>query len=237
MNNKLIIPFGIDTNNKLIEEDLYNLPHLMIVGTTGSGKTVFLNTMITSLIKKNSPEELKLVLIDPKQVEMYKYKSLQHLYCPVINNSNDAYEALSLLVRVMEDRLSLLQKEGVTFINEYNKKSNNKLPTIVVVIDEYMDLFISNENINNPLISLLEKSRPVGIHIVLSSQRVNKSLINYFSTRVAFLTLSKEDSIDMIGETSATSLKGQGDMLIKAPSLSKELIRAQGTYINEKSKE
>lgn len=236
-NNPMSIPFGVDNKGKLIQEDLCVLPHVLVTGTTGSGKSIFLHSLLTTLIKRNTPSDVQFVLIDPKYVETYPYKELPHLYRPIINKPKEALEALCSLVQKMNDRYVLFEKEEVCSIKEYNDTHKDKLPYIVVVIDEYMDLYDSVNDVKSPLLSLLQKGRASGIHIILSMQRIDigalsKAMKDNFPTVVAFATITDTDSIIAINDPSAEYLGGLGDMLLKSPTISrKELLRLQAPYI------
>lgn len=236
-NNPMSIPFGVDIKGKLIQEDLCVLPHILVTGTTGSGKSIFLHSLLTTLIKRNTPSDVQFVLIDPKYVEAYPYKELPHLARPIINKPKEALEALYSLVQKMNDRYVLFEKEEVCSIKEYNETHKDKLPYIVLVIDEYMDLYESVNDVKGPLLSLLQKARASGIHVILSMQRIDidalsKAMKDNFPTVVCFATATDTDSIIAINDPSAEYLGGLGDMLLKSPTISrKDLLRLQAPYI------
>jgi S-DNA-T family DNA segregation ATPase FtsK/SpoIIIE len=236
-NNPMSIPFGVDIKGKLIQEDLCVLPHILVTGTTGSGKSIFLHSLLTTLIKRNTPNDVQFVLIDPKYVEMHPYKELPHLFRPIINKGKEALEALYSLVQKMNDRYVLFEKEEVCSIKEYNETHKDKLPYIIVVIDEYMDLYESVNDVKGPLLSLLQKARASGIHVIISMQRIDidalsKAMKDNFPTVVCFATATDTDSIFAINDPSAEYLGGLGDMLLKSPTISrKDLLRLQAPYI------
>lgn len=240
-NYDLLVPFGKDVLNQFYYADLTKVPHMLIAGATGSGKSVFLHSLITSLITTRTPDEVRLMLIDPKRIELNPYKDIPHLLCPIINSSKDTYLKLNKLVDEMERRYDLFASSSTREIKEYNKYVDSKedrLPYIVVIIDEYADLLDVDKEIRNPLIKLLQKSRAAGIHIVISTQRPSLNIIDgvikaNIPTRISFQAFSYIDSVTVLNEGGAEKLAGSGDMLILCPLFNRTfLVRAQGCYIS-----
>lgn len=236
------IPFGKNISGDLISADLSEFPHMLVSGTTGSGKTIFIHSVILTLIMRNKPEELKILLIDPKKVEMNYYKEIPHLICPNISDSRKAYVALQRLVDEMERRYNLFQANELRDIKGFNvwAKQNNvqPLPYIVVFVDEYADLADSCKEVREPVVRIAQKARAAGIHLVLATQRPSVNIIDgvikgNIATRVALLSASSTDSITIIGEGGAEKLLGNGDMLIESPLLSTcGRPRVQGCFVD-----
>ncbi len=240
----LALAFGKNIEGKVICADLCEFPHALIAGTTGSGKSVFVNSLICSLIMRNSPDALKMVLIDPKKVEFGKYKDMPHLLCKIINDPSEAKNLLCKLVDEMNDRYGLFEASptGATNIQEYNSDCEvthaEKLPYIVVVVDEYADLVDNCKDISLPVISLAQKARACGIHILLATQRPSVSVVTgvlkaNLPTHVALSCASTVDSQTIIGEGGAEKLMGKGDMLAQSPLISRNgPVRLQSCYID-----
>lgn len=240
----LALAFGKNIEGKVISADLCEFPHALIAGTTGSGKSVFVNSLICSLIMRNSPDALKMVLIDPKKVEFGKYKDMPHLLCKIINDPTEAKNLLLKLVDEMNDRYGLFEASptGATNIQEYNSDCEvthaEKLPYIVVVVDEYADLVDNCKDISLPVISLAQKARACGIHILLATQRPSVSVVTgvlkaNLPTHVALSCASTVDSQTIIGEGGAEKLMGKGDMLAQSPLISRNgPVRLQSCYID-----
>jgi len=224
--------FGKLTTGDVFIRDLAQMPHLLIAGATGQGKSVGLNMLLMSLMTKRSPEEMRLVLIDPKRVEFGNYAELEDTYlaCPVISDVQEAFDKLNDLCRIMEERYSLLSGKNVRNIFEYNAKVKEKLPYIVVVIDEYGDLILSGgRQIEKAICRLAQKARAVGIHMIISTQRPSATIVTgdikaNFPTRVAFRTTTGTDSRVILDQTGAEKLMGKGDMIFYNGA---ETIRAQ----------
>ena len=242
--SKLTIPFGKDISGRYVTADLKDFPHLLVCGTTGSGKSIFIHSVIMSLIMRNTPDELKLVMIDPKRVEFGKYKDIAHLMCPPINDSNKAYLALNKLVDVMEFRYRLFEKTGVSNIKQYNadalENGKDKLPYIVLICDEFADLMDTNRKCSEPVVRIGQKARAAGIHMIIATQRPSVNVITgvikaNLPVRVALSCSSYTDSQTILGEGGAEKLLGNGDMLVMCPLLTKQgFTRVQGSFVDNK---
>jgi S-DNA-T family DNA segregation ATPase FtsK/SpoIIIE len=238
---KLPVVFGKDISGHPVIADLSDMPHLLIAGTTGSGKTVCVNSLILSLLYKLAPHELKLVMVDPKMVELAAYNGLPHLMCPVVTDAKKASAALGWIVGEMEDRYQLLAKEGTRNIESYNQKKDPApgMPYIVVIIDELADLMmVSRDQIESAITRLAQLSRAVGIHLVLATQRPSVDVVTgvikaNFPARVSFKVASKVDSRTVLDMNGADKLLGKGDMLFLKPGEEK-LTRAQGSLVKDK---
>ena len=240
---KMCIPFGKSISGELKYAYLPDFPHMLVAGTTGSGKSIFVHSTIISLIMRNKPEELKLVMVDPKKVEMNYYEDIPHLLCPVISDVSKTYVCFNKLVEEMERRYVLFQTNRVRDIKGFNEFAKTKdlqpLPYIVVFIDEYADLIETNKEIRTPVVRLVQKARAAGIHLVLATQRPSVNVVDgvikaNVSTRVALMCASFNDSMTVIGEGGAEKLLGNGDMLIECPLISRAMKpRVQGCYVSE----
>ena len=234
---KLPIALGKNISGSPIIADLTSMPHLLIAGTTGSGKSVCINTIISSLLYKHSPDICKFILIDPKMLELTSYEGIPHLLSPVITEAKKATAALSWTVREMENRYKLMSSEGVRNIDGYNQKHKLKMPYIVVVVDEMSDLMlISGKEIENYVQKLSAMARAAGIHIIMATQRPSVDVITgtikaNFPTRISFQVSSKIDSKTVLGEQGAEQLLGNGDMLFM--SSANKIFRIHGPYISE----
>ncbi len=235
---KLPIALGKSISGLPIIGDLTSMPHLLIAGTTGSGKSVCINTIITSLLYKLSPDLCKLILIDPKMLELSAYEGIPHLLTPVITDAKKATSALGWTVREMNNRYKLMSKVGVRNIDGYNEKHKLKMPYIVVVVDEMSDLMlVAGKEIENYIQKLSQMARAAGIHIIMATQRPSVDVITgtikaNFPTRVSFQVSSKIDSRTILGEQGAEQLLGKGDMLFM--SSANRIIRIHGPYVSEK---
>tara|TARA_Y100000768_G_scaffold367020_1_gene329718 strand:- start:1146 stop:3248 length:2103 start_codon:yes stop_codon:yes gene_type:complete len=235
---KLPIALGKSISGLPIIGDLTTMPHLLIAGTTGSGKSVCINTIIVSLLYKLSPDKCKFILIDPKMLELSAYEGIPHLLCPVITDSKKATCALDWTVREMNNRYKLMTKVGVRNIDGYNSKHRLKMPYIVVVVDEMSDLMlVSGKEIENYIQKLSQMARAAGIHIIMATQRPSVDVITgtikaNFPTRVSFQVSSKIDSRTILGEQGAEQLLGKGDMLFM--SSANRIVRIHGPYISER---
>ena len=241
--HKLNIPFGKSISGEVKFADLADFPHMLIAGTTGSGKSIFVHSTIISLIMRCKPEELKLVMVDPKKVEMNYYDNIPHLLTPVISDVRKTYVCFTKLVNEMERRYNLFQANRVRDIKGFNEYAKQKdlqpLPYIVVFIDEYADLIESCKELRDPVVRLVQKARAAGIHLVIATQRPSVNVIDgvikaNVATRVALMCASFNDSMTVIGEGGAEKLLGNGDMLIECPLISRSMKpRVQGCYVSE----
>jgi len=235
---KLPIALGKSISGLPMIGDLTSMPHLLIAGTTGSGKSVCINTIIVSLLYKLSPEMCKFILIDPKMLELSTYEDIPHLLTPVITDAKKATAALGWTVKEMNSRYKLMSKVGVRNIDGYNAKHKLKMPYIVVVVDEMSDLMlVAGKEIENYIQKLSQMARAAGIHIIMATQRPSVDVITgtikaNFPTRVSFQVSSKIDSRTILGEQGAEQLLGRGDMLFM--SSANRIIRIHGPYVSEK---
>ena len=236
--SKLAMALGKDISGRAVVTDLGDMPHLLIAGTTGSGKTVCVNSLIMSMIYNATPEELKFLMVDPKMVELAIYNGLPHLLCPVVTDAKKVSGALGWVVGEMEARYKMLAKITVRNIQAFNQKSEEKLPYIVVIIDELADLMmIAQEDIENAITRLAQLSRAVGIHMILATQRPSVDVVTgvikaNFPARISFKVASKVDSRTVLDMNGADKLLGKGDMLFLEPGSPKP-IRAQGTFLTD----
>ena len=234
---KLPIALGKSISGAPIVGDLTNMPHLLIAGTTGSGKSVCINTIIVSLLYKLNPDLCKFILIDPKMLELSTYEGIPHLLTPVITDAKKATSALAWTVKEMNSRYKLMSKVGVRNIDGYNSKHKLKMPYIVVVVDEMSDLMlVAGKEIENYIQKLSQMARAAGIHIIMATQRPSVDVITgtikaNFPTRVSFQVSSKIDSRTILGEQGAEQLLGKGDMLFM--SSANRIIRIHGPYVSE----
>ena len=235
---KLPIALGKNISGMPIIGDLASMPHLLIAGTTGSGKSVCINTIIVSLLYKLNPDRCKFILIDPKMLELSSYEGIPHLLCPVITDAKKATSALAWTVKEMNSRYKLMSKVGVRNIDGYNSKHKLKMPYIVVVVDEMSDLMLlAGKEIENYIQKLSQMARAAGIHIIMATQRPSVDVITgtikaNFPTRISFQVSSKIDSRTILGEQGAEQLLGKGDMLFM--SSANKIIRIHGPYLSEK---
>lgn len=236
--SKITLALGKDISGKTVIADLADMPHLLIAGTTGSGKTVCVNSLILSILYKSTPREVKLVMIDPKMVELAIYNGLPHLLCPVITDAKKAANALAWVVSEMEERYKTLATAGARNISAYNAKSEILMPYIVVVIDELADLMmVAQDEIESGITRLAQLSRAVGIHLLLATQRPSVDVITgvikaNFPARISFQVASKVDSRTVLDANGADKLLGRGDMLFLKPGEAK-LIRAQASFVKD----
>ncbi len=234
----LTLALGKDVSGRPVIVDLKELPHLLIAGTTGSGKTVCINSILVSLLFKSQPNTVKLLLIDPKMVELSIFNEIPHLLCPVIQDVNKACKALSWMVEEMERRYKTLAQEGVRNIDSFNKKEF-RMPFIVVVIDELADLMLqAKDKMESLILRLAQLARAVGIHLILATQRPSVDVITgvikaNFPARISFRVASKVDSRTVLDFTGADKLLGKGDMLFLKPDMQRP-IRCQGSFITDK---
>ena len=234
---KLPIALGKSISGSPIVGDLSSMPHLLIAGTTGSGKSVCINTIILSLLYRHTPEKCKFILIDPKMLELSAYEGIPHLLCPVITESKKAASVLGWVVKEMESRYRLMTKEGVRNIDGYNTKHKLPMPYIVVVVDEMSDLMlVAGKEIENYIQKLSQMARAAGIHIIMATQRPSVDVITgtikaNFPTRISFQVTSKIDSRTILGEQGAEQLLGKGDMLYM--SSANRIVRIHAPFVSD----
>ena len=258
---ELPLALGKDLNGKPYVADLCEMPHVLIAGTTGSGKSICINTIITSLVYRHTPETLRLLMVDPKMVELSTYKMLPHLRHRVVTDPRDAAGLLKWAVLEMERRYGLLSANGVRSIGEFNERAREGvtlrrfeargaeedpdrwiyqegvLPYVVVVVDELADLMMTVQSeVEKPLTTLAQKARAIGIHLIVATQRPSVNVITglikaNFPSRIAFRVASKTDSRTILDQNGADALLGNGDMLFLPPG-SNEPVRIQGAYIS-----
>ena len=234
---KLPIALGKSISGMPIVGDLTTMPHLLIAGTTGSGKSVCINTIIVSLLYKLNPDLCKFILIDPKMLELSTYEGIPHLLTPVITDAKKATSALAWTVKEMNSRYKLMSKVGVRNIDGYNAKHKLKMPYIVVVVDEMSDLMlVAGKEIENYIQKLSQMARAAGIHIIMATQRPSVDVITgtikaNFPTRISFQVSSKIDSRTILGEQGAEQLLGKGDMLFM--SSANRIVRIHGPFVSE----
>jgi S-DNA-T family DNA segregation ATPase FtsK/SpoIIIE len=251
--SKLTVAMGKDINGRIAAADLAGMPHLLIAGSTGTGKSVAINAMIMSILYKSTPDEVRLVLVDPKRLELGNYEGVPHLYTPIITEPKLAANALRNAVREMERRLKLLAAKGVRKIDSYNRlfddtpslfseqssSDDGPLPYIVIIIDELADLMmLDGHNVEESITRLAQMARAVGIHLVLATQRPSVDVITglikaNFPARVSFRVATKVDSRTILDANGAESLLGRGDMLY-LPSGSARVHRLHAPYVTEK---
>ena len=234
---KLPIALGKGISGEPIVGDLGSMPHLLIAGTTGSGKSVCINTIILSLLYRHSPEKCKFILIDPKMLELSTYEGIPHLLCPVITEAKKAASVLGWVVKEMESRYRLMTKVGVRNIDGYNSKHKLPMPYIVVIVDEMSDLMsVAGKEIEGYIQRLSQMARAAGIHIIMATQRPSVDVITgtikaNFPTRISFQVTSKIDSRTILGEQGAEQLLGKGDMLYMTSA--NKMIRIHAPYVSE----
>jgi DNA segregation ATPase FtsK/SpoIIIE-like protein len=239
----MCIPFGKSISGDYVYADLSDFPHMLVAGTTGSGKSIFMHGVIMSLIMRNRPEDLKLVVVDPKRVEMGKYKELPHLLCPIIKEPSEAKVCFQKLIDEMERRYTLFELAGVSNIRQFNKEyapvaGVEKLPFIVVVIDEYADLVDSCKDIGDGVVRLAQKARAAGIHLVIATQRPSVQVITgvikaNLPVRVALSMNNAVDSQTILGVGGAEELVGHGDMLVDCSLVARNgFTRCQGCLVD-----
>ena len=234
---RLPIALGKNISGIPIVGDLASMPHLLIAGTTGSGKSVCINTIILSLLYRHTPDKCKFILIDPKMLELSTYEGIPHLLCPVITEAKKAASVLGWVVKEMESRYKLMTKEGVRNIDGYNAKHSLAMPYIVVVVDEMSDLMlVAGKEIENYIQKLSQMARAAGIHIIMATQRPSVDVITgtikaNFPTRISFQVTSKIDSRTILGEQGAEQLLGKGDMLYM--SSANRIVRIHAPFVSD----
>ncbi len=237
---RLNIPIGVDVYGNTIVKAIEDMPHLLVAGSTGSGKSVMLNSIIRVICAKHDRNNVQLVLIDPKRVEFTQFKSLPNLMSPVITEDVKAALSLRWLCEEMEVRYTTLETAGYRNITEYNDNNTVKMFKIVVIIDEFADLILQSDeiledfSIEHGIVRLAQKARAIGIHLIIGTQRPSVDVVTgiikaNLPTRISFMTASQVDSKVILDESGAEDLIGKGDMLFMDPA-SKGLIRLQGFY-------
>ena len=234
---KIPLCIGKDISGNIEVIDLSKTPHLLVAGTTGSGKSVFINTLLASILYKFSPEELRLILIDPKMLELSVYNDIAHLLTPVVTEPKKAIIALKWVCKEMERRYSLMNEENTRSLEGYNEKSLESLPYIVVFIDEMADLMMTaGKEVEHHVQRLAQMARACGIHLVMATQRPSVDIITgsikaNFPSRISFQVASKYDSRTVLGEIGAEQLLGNGDMLMSKNG--GNIIRYQSAFISD----
>jgi DNA segregation ATPase FtsK/SpoIIIE, S-DNA-T family len=251
--SRLTLALGKDINGRISTADLAGMPHLLIAGSTGAGKSVAINAMIMSILYKATPDQVRLILVDPKRLELGNYEGVPHLYTPIITEPKLAANALRNAVREMERRLKVLAEKGVRNIDQYNKlfdengtpslfgdsAEEKPLPYIVIIIDELADLMmLDSSNVEESITRLAQMARAVGIHLVLATQRPSVDVITglikaNFPARVSFRVATKVDSRTILDANGAEALLGKGDMLY-LPSGSARVHRLHAPFVTEK---
>ncbi len=244
--SKLSVALGKDVAGKVVIADIGKMPHVLIAGSTGSGKSVCINTIITSLIYKSKPSEVKLVMVDPKVVELSVYNGIPHLLIPVVTDPRKAAGALAWAVQEMDNRYNLFAEKGVRDLKGYNnaieKESEDetvgKLPQIVIIIDELADLMmVASKEVEDSICRLAQKARAAGMHLVIATQRPSVDVITGLikanvPSRIAFAVSSQVDSRTILDQVGAEKLLGKGDMLFYPASASKP-VRVQGAFVSD----
>jgi S-DNA-T family DNA segregation ATPase FtsK/SpoIIIE len=240
----LTLALGKDISGSPMVADLAKMPHCLVAGTTGAGKSVGINAMILSILFKAKPDEVRLILIDPKMLEMAMYDKIPHLLCPVVTDMKQAYNALNWAVNEMERRYKLMSKFGVRNLAGFNKKileaeeKGDKAPVIMIVIDELADLMmVSGKKIEELIARIAQKARAAGIHLVLATQRPSVDVITGLikanvPTRISFQVSSKIDSRTILDQQGAEALLGMGDMLYMAPGTGLP-VRVHGAFVSD----
>ena len=234
----LAMALGKDISGKPIIGDIGKMPHLLIAGSTGSGKSVCVNTLISSILYKAKPDEVKLLLIDPKVVELANYNGIPHLLIPVVTDPKKAANALNWAVAEMNKRYKMFAEKGVKDITSYNEKCEEKLPKIVIIIDELADLMMASANdVEDYICRLAQMARAAGMHLIVATQRPSVDVITgvikaNIPSRIAFAVSSQTDSRTILDMGGAEKLLGKGDMLFYPLGASKP-VRIQGAFISE----
>ena len=248
---------GKTSSGEALVSDLAGMPHLLIAGTTGSGKSVCINTIITSVLMTRRPDEIKMILVDPKMVEMAMFESMPHLMCPMVTEVKRAEQILEWATTKMDERYELLAEAKVRNIASYNlltteeiverfqpstpeeeAKIPKKLPHIVIIIDELADLMMTSaKEVEAYIVRIAQKSRAVGIHLILATQRPQATVVTglikaNMPSRIGFRVAARMDSRIILDQNGAETLLGQGDMLFLKPGTS-DLVRAQGAYLDD----
>lgn len=241
----LLIPFGKDISGNVICESMTKFPHMLVAGASGSGKSVFLQSFMLSLLIRHTPDEVKFLIIDPKRVEFNYYRDIPHLLCPIISEPLEAKVALNKMLKEMDNRYCMLEQECFTDIKQYNEamleEGKETIPYIVIIIDEYNDLKNAVNDIELPIIRLAQKARAAGIHICIATQRPSTDVVTgtlkaNLPTKVALMVSNTVDSITILGQSGAERLLGNGDLLLDCAPLIRGggFIRLQSSYVDRK---
>lgn len=249
--SQIPILLGKTVTGEIVMSDLAKMPHCIIAGATGSGKSVCINTIVMSIVMNARPDEVKLLMVDPKKVELTGYTNLPHMIAPVITEAHGAFAALNWLVKEMQMRYEILKQLGLRNITAFNMRKRDaqleesldipipaSMPKLVAIIDEFADLMMaSDSDLETPIARIAQMARAVGIHLILATQRPSREVITglikaNFPTRISFKVASRINSQIILDDSGAESLLGNGDMLFLPPG-SSHLIRAQGTYISD----
>ncbi|MCD8175205.1 MAG: DNA translocase FtsK [Phascolarctobacterium sp.] len=236
--SKLYIGLGKDISGTIVPIDLTKMPHLLIAGSTGSGKSVCINTIIAGILYKANPNEVKFILVDPKVVELSNYDGIPYLMVPVVTDSKKAASALRWAVSEMERRYKFFADSHVREINSYNEQAKEKLPFIVIIIDELADLMaVAKADVEDAILRLAQKARAAGIHLILATQRPSVDVITGIvkanvPSRIAFAVSSQIDSRTILDMSGAEQLLGKGDMLF-LPIGSNKPLRVQGAFVSD----
>jgi len=237
-NHKIPICIGKDITGNTKVVDLSKMPHLLVAGTTGSGKSVFINSLLTSMLYQFEPSELRLILIDPKMIELSVYNDIPHLLTPVVTEPRKSIIALKWVCNEMENRYQLMNEVGCRSLENFNEQTDDKMPFIVVVIDEMADLMMTaGKEVEHYVQRLAQKARACGIHLVMATQRPSVDIITgsikaNFPSRISFQVASKYDSRTILGEVGAEQLLGNGDMLMMINGSG--IIRYQSAFMSDK---
>ena len=241
--SKLTVGLGMDISGQAIFADIGKMPHLLVAGATGSGKSVCINTLISSILFKATPDEVKFILIDPKMVELSNYNGIPHLMVPVVTDPKKASSVLNWAVQEMEKRYSIFATHGVRDIKSFNRRyPEENIPLIVIVIDELADLMmVSPKDVEDAICRILQKARAAGIHMILATQRPSVNVITgiikaNLPSRISFAVSSQVDSRTILDRGGAETLLGKGDMLFSPQGASKP-IRVQGAFISDEEVE
>ena len=241
--SKLTVGLGMDISGQAIFADIGKMPHLLVAGATGSGKSVCINTLISSILFKAAPEEVKFILIDPKMVELSNYNGIPHLMVPVVTDPKKASSVLNWAVQEMEKRYLIFANHGVRDIKSFNRRyPEEKIPLIVIVIDELADLMmVSPKDVEDAICRILQKARAAGIHMILATQRPSVNVITgiikaNLPSRISFAVSSQVDSRTILDRGGAETLLGKGDMLF-SPQGAPKPIRVQGAFISDEEVE
>jgi S-DNA-T family DNA segregation ATPase FtsK/SpoIIIE len=241
--NRIVLPFGKNILGKLELLPLKDIIHMLVAGTTGSGKSVFMHTLIMTVIMRSTPRDIRLLIIDPKRVEMNRYNDIPHLLAPIINDYGQAKMALTRLYEEMSYRYELFKQTGISSVDAYNRYARDngqeELPLILTIIDEYADLVEGVASISETVERLAALSRASGIHLIIATQRpitrvVSGNIKNNIITKVALQMNAQVDSVTVLGHAGAEKLLGNGDMIVSCPKLSRYgELRLQGAFVSE----